>query len=1091
MTGSSYTVYLYTQADAQRPSSGTDWIPNYTINGVTIYTPTMTPPFSRFVQGGMTLMNTNSYPNGLVTGNYIRWNNGIPSNGVITVSANTDNRSYRSPLNGIELVLNTNPPPSLTRPIRIMPLGDSITWGYPDAPDTGGYRLTLYQLLTNANISMDFVGTQVSPAPGLLYPNHEGHSGFRIDQIDDPYFLGWVNTIASPDVILLLIGTNDIGQNDDPTNAVVRLDGLVSHITRDCPNAKVVVATLLPRSDTTDNNEINTLFNPFVPGLVAKHVANGEQVYFWDLHSAIALSDTDGLHPTPAGYIKIGKQWFDAFNSVYAPLSGLNLALNKSVAASSTSGSNVASNAVDGDAASFWSSASSDPQWLSVDLGSPQNINQVRLIWTASYGKSYQVQVSSDNTNWTAIYNTTNGAGGTNSISFAPTNTRYVRMYGTAQATGLGYGIYEIQVYATPPVNLASNKIAAASSTSDAINFPATNVVDGNVASHWSSTSHDVEWVSVDLGSVQSVGWVRLNWDAAYGQGYEIQVSNDNLNWTRVYNTSGGTGGIEDISFTAVNARYVRMYGMQRGTTNGYSLNEFSIYGPPAATLNVQPSLGNPSWIPSPVYVGQPASVTATSGGTAPLSYQWKAGLNGIYTNLTNGGNIFGATNATLTLTAAQLTNALDYLVVVTNLYGSATSSVATLTVMLATPGSYSAAILSRHPTAFWELNEMNDPAAGNVTAYDFVGGYNGNYGSAAKNGNALYNIIGPRPPAYPGFSTNNASLQPLRGTANSGVIVPGLNLSNTNVTIVAWIYPSNGQAASSAIFINRTAGTTAGFSYRSTLVNGAYPLGYMWNDNEGATWGWTGSGVSPPTNQWSMVALTITASNATISCWSALGVQQGVFIHAHTNMTFNGSSQIGNDSSDPNKNFIGSIDNVAVFGYSLSSNALQSLYSAGADHPPAFLNNPFTVASVTAGQPYSASLAGSASDPDNDPMTFAKISGPNWLTISGNGNLSGTALSGNVGTNSFVVSVADPGGLTNTATMNLTVLPAPPIVASAAWQGNNLLLNWGGGIGPYQVQMTTNLMNPNWQNVGGTISASSLQVSPTNATAFYRIFGQ
>jgi lysophospholipase L1-like esterase len=579
LTGSSYTIYLYTMGDTPRPNSGTELIPNYTVNGSEIYTPTFGGSFGRYVQGGMTLANTNLYPSAQAHGNCIRWNNGVPVNGVITITANADNRSYRSPLNGIELVLNTNAAPSQSRPIHIMPLGDSITWGYPNAPTTGGYRLPLYQFLANENFTMDFVGTQVSTAPGLPYPNHEGHSGYRIDQIDDPYFLGWVNTVASPDIILLLIGTNDIGQDDDPTNAINRLDAFISHITADRPNAKLVVANLLPRSDTTDNNEINTLFNPFVPGVVAKHAANGEQVYFWDLHSQLTVNDTDGLHPTPSGYFKLGKQWFDAVNTLYASFTGINLALNKSITASSVNGSNIASNAVDGNLSSYWSSAAGDPQWLAVDLGSVQNINRAKWIWTASYGKSYQIQVSTDDTNWTGVYNTTNGMGDTNSVIFAPTNARYVRIYGNASSLGSGYGIYEFQVYATPLINLALNKTVTASSTSDAVNFPAANAVDGDATTHWSSQASDVQWITVDLGAIQNIGRVRLNWNAAYGQSYEIQVSTNNLNWTPVYNTGSGSGGIEDISFTAVNARYVRMYGMLRGAANGYSLNEFGIYG--------------------------------------------------------------------------------------------------------------------------------------------------------------------------------------------------------------------------------------------------------------------------------------------------------------------------------------------------------------------------------------------------------------------------------------------------------------------------------------------------------------------------------
>ncbi len=690
-TNACYTVYLYTQGDGQRPGSGTDWIPNYTINGSTLYTPTIAPSFKRFIQGGLTLADTNTFPTTLMYGNCIRWNNGIASNGVITISANTDNRTYRSPLNGIELMLNTNPPPSQTRQIRIEPLGDSITWGYPTADTVGGYRLTLYQMLTHANIAMDFVGTQVSTAPGLLYPNHEGHSGDRIDQVDDPNFLTRVNTVASPDIILLLIGTNDMGQNYDPTNAIVRLDAMISHITTDRPNAKVIVANLLARSAGSANTMIDTLFNPFIPGIVAKHQTNGEPVYFWDLHSQLTVDDTDGLHPTTNGYPKIGKQWFDALNAIYAPFIGFNLALNKTMTASSVNGSNVASNAVDGDITTYWSSVVSDPQWLDVDLGSIQNVYQVKCIWTAAYAKNFQIQVSTNNTTWTSVYSTTNGSGGTNNISFEPTGARFVRIYGTAQSAGSGYGIYELQAFAAPPANLALNKSAAASSTSDAVNSPANKAVDGNSASHWSSTAHDAEWISIDLGSPQRVGRVRLNWDAAYGQGYDLLTSTDNVNWTWVYNTSQGTGGTDDVSFVAVNARYVKLNGLQRGTTNGYSLNEFAIYGAldaPAASLFPPQIATGPAWLPASVYPGQNASATVTVSGTTQFSYQWKAGLNGNYTNLTDGGNISGVTNATLTIASVQSTNALNYVLVITNSLGSITSSVAALTVLPISPAT-------------------------------------------------------------------------------------------------------------------------------------------------------------------------------------------------------------------------------------------------------------------------------------------------------------------------------------------------------------------------------------------------------------------
>jgi hypothetical protein len=98
----------------------------------------------------------------------------------------------------------------------------------------------------------------------------------------------------------------------------------------------------------------------------------------------------------------------------------------------------------------------------------------------------------------------------------------------------------------------------------------------------------------------------------------------------------------------------------------------------------------NPTWTPATVYVGHTASITvAPVLGTGPFSYQWMAGAlgSGVYTVLPNGGNISGATSATLTITNAQLADYRDYVVRISNEYGVVTSTVpATLTVSDSAP---------------------------------------------------------------------------------------------------------------------------------------------------------------------------------------------------------------------------------------------------------------------------------------------------------------------------------------------------------------------------------------------------------------------
>jgi beta-glucosidase len=110
--------------------------------------------------------------------------------------------------------------------------------------------------------------------------------------------------------------------------------------------------------------------------------------------------------------------------------------------------------ATDGDPGTRWSSAFSDPQWLEVDLGSPQNICSIGIEWEAAYATAFQLEVSNNNSTWTTVYSTTDGTGGNQTIPVSVT-ARYVMMYGTERATQFGYSIFEFQVFGlttTPPV---------------------------------------------------------------------------------------------------------------------------------------------------------------------------------------------------------------------------------------------------------------------------------------------------------------------------------------------------------------------------------------------------------------------------------------------------------------------------------------------------------------------------------------------------------------------------------------------------------------------------------------------------------------
>jgi hypothetical protein len=82
----------------------------------------------------------------------------------------------------------------------------------------------------------------------------------------------------------------------------------------------------------------------------------------------------------------------------------------------------------------------------------------------------------------------------------------------------------------------------------------------------------------VDLGADQPVGRVVLQWEAAYGSAYKLEVSRDNVNWQQVYSTVAGNGGEDVARFSPVTARYVRMTGTKRATSYGYSLYELQVF---------------------------------------------------------------------------------------------------------------------------------------------------------------------------------------------------------------------------------------------------------------------------------------------------------------------------------------------------------------------------------------------------------------------------------------------------------------------------------------------------------------------------------
>lgn len=302
---------------------------------------------------------------------------------------------------------------------------------------------------------------------------------------------------------------------------------------------------------------------------------------------------------------------------------------------------------------------------------------------------------------------------------------------------------------------------------------------------------------------------------------------------------------------------------------------------------------------PQDAFVHQIVQFVATAAGAPPLSYNWTF----------NSTPIIGATNSTLTIPDASAANVGNYQLVVTNNYGSATSSVASLAVAVPAWGSYPSAVMGTNLLAYYRFSDVNSGlgVATNMGSLGFAydGTYEGFYSATAG-------------PAAPNFEAGNLAVS-LDGLT-SDVLIPALNVTVTNATIAAWVYSGGDQPDNSAIYFHR-----GGSVFGLAVFPGTNTLKYTW---AGGQYNF-GTGLALPTNQWALVALVVTPTAATVYLQDGTGLQSATNVAAHAAQTFDSASYVGWDTAGGNigRRWTGGVDEMMIFNRALSPVEVNALY--------------------------------------------------------------------------------------------------------------------------------------------------------------------
>ena len=233
-------------------------------------------------------------------------------------------------------------------PLRIMPLGNSITQGGENSPS---YRYELWKMLVDAGLKFEFVGSMdtnwyrdapgtehgadvASPVMGQTYKGqtftnkHEGHWGWNTIDILNGYenptqykrdkgkLSEWLQGYT-PDVVLMHLGTNDMIHGKTTDGTVARIEQIIGQLRADNENVAILLAKITPIPANFVNVDSTQHFVSLMPALATRLSTQKSPIIVVDINTGFntAAYTYDTLHPNTAGEKFIAKRWYDAIRA--------------------------------------------------------------------------------------------------------------------------------------------------------------------------------------------------------------------------------------------------------------------------------------------------------------------------------------------------------------------------------------------------------------------------------------------------------------------------------------------------------------------------------------------------------------------------------------------------------------------------------------------------------------------------------------------------------------------------------------------------------------------------------------------------------